>query len=103
MVYGDMGGGTTDTVNVFMAAQRKHAAAENDGAVKNENQPVSSPTDTAQYTITPTIIKPSTDTSTSGFVARKDSIYVNNDTKTAPVQVFTIGPAKEKAEKKEGF
>jgi hypothetical protein len=101
MIYADKGSDKTDTVSVFMPAKNKQSAAENNAVVKNENPPVSSFTDTAQYTITPTIIKPSTDTSASGFVARKDSIYVNNDAKTAPVQVFTIGPAKEKAEKKE--
>jgi len=99
MIYADHGNDKTDTVNVFMPAQKKQS--ENNAVAENENAPVSSSTDTAQYTITPTIIKPSTDTSASGFVARKDSIYVNNDAKTAPVQVFTIGPAKEKAEKKE--
>jgi len=99
MIYADHGNDKTDTVNVFMPAQKKQS--ENNAVAENENAPVSSSTDTAQYTITPTIIKPSTDTSASGFVARKDSIYVNNDAKTASVQVFTIGPAKEKAEKKE--
>lgn len=99
MIYADNGNDKTDTVNVFMPAAKKQS--ENNAVAKNENAPVSSSTDTAQYTITPTIIKPSTDTSASGFVARKDSIYVNNDAKTAPVQVFTIGPAKEKDEKKE--
>jgi hypothetical protein len=99
MIYADHGNDKTDTVNVFMPAQKKQS--ENNAVAENENAPVSSSTDTAQYTITPTIIKPSTDTSASGFVARKDSIYVNNDAKTAPVQVFTIGPSKEKDEKKE--
>lgn len=99
MVYADQSTDKTDTVNVLMPAQNKQAA--NNAVAENENAPISSSTDTAQYTITPTIIKPSTDTSASGFIARKDSIYVNNDAKTAPVQVFTIGPAKEKAEKKE--
>jgi hypothetical protein len=99
MIYADNGNDKTDTVNVFMPAQKKQS--ENNTVAKNENAPVSSSTDTAQYTITPTTINPSIDTSASGFVARKDSIYVNNDAKTAPVQVFTIGPAKEKDEKKE--
>lgn len=99
MIYADNGNDKTDTVDVFMPAQKKQS--ENNAVAKKEIAPVSSSTDTAQYTITPTIIKPSTDTSSSGFVARKDSIYVNNDAKTAPVQVFTIGPAKEKTEKKE--
>jgi len=101
MIYADNDSDKTDTVSVFMPAQNKQSSDEINPVAKNENQPASSFTDTAQYTITPTIIKPSTDTSASGFVARKDSIYVNNDAKTAPVQVFTIGPAKEKTEKKE--
>ncbi|MGN6531039.1 MAG: DUF4476 domain-containing protein [Ginsengibacter sp.] len=100
MIYTDSNTDKTDTVQVFMPAQKEQSVTDNTIVTKKENQPVSSFTDTSQYTITPTVIKPATDTSASGFVARKDSIYVNNDSKTAPVQVFTIGPVKENKEKK---
>jgi hypothetical protein len=97
MMYADIDNDKTDTVRVFIPAQKNQNVADNNS--KNQNQPVSSFTDTTKYTITPTVIKPATDTSASGFVARKDSIYVNNESKTAPVQVFTIGPAKGNKEK----
>jgi len=100
IIYADSNKDKTDTVNVFIPSQKEQSVAQNSEAAKNENPTVSSFTDTSQYTITPTVIKPNTDTSASGFVARKDSIYKDNDSKTAPVQVFTIGPAKEKKEKK---
>ncbi len=102
MMYTDSNNDKTDTVNVFIPAQKEQSATDNNTVTKTQNQPVSSFTDTSNYTITPTVIKPATDTSTSGFVARKDSIYVNNNSKTAPVQVFTIGPVKENKEKKTG-
>lgn len=102
MIYADNNTDKTDTVSVFIPAQNKQSVAQNNETAKKENPPVSSFADTSQYTITPTVVKPTTDTSASGFVARKDSIYVNDDSKTAPVQVFTIGPAKERKEKKTG-
>jgi hypothetical protein len=98
MMYSDSNNDKKDTIRVFIPTQKNQSVVDNN--TKNENPPVSSFADTSQYTITPTVIKPSTDSSTSGFVARKDSIYVNNDSKTAPVQVFTIGPAKENTDKK---
>jgi hypothetical protein len=100
MMYADSNNDKTDTVRVFIPAEKEKSVVENNAVAKNENQPVLSFTDTSKYTITPTVIPPATDTSASGFVARKDSIYVNNDSKTAPVQVFSIGPVKESSEKK---
>jgi len=119
MIYSDKNPGKTDTVSVFMPSQNVPAETGN-AAEQNKNQVVSSISDKknadsslvekdqksdassfnqkTDYTITPTPVKPGKDS--AGFVYRKDSVTTNTDTKTRPVQVFTIGPAKDEHSKK---
>ncbi len=107
MVYADENGNKTDTVRIFIPAEREQNVATSE-TTKNDNfdftannPPSNSPVDTSQLTITPTIIN--TNKEKDGFVLRKDTISVAADSakigKTAPEQVFYIGPKeKEKSE-----
>lgn len=116
MLYSDKNPDKTDTVSVFIPSPKE----ENTTVVEKKNADISSSTvpekntDTtatenknagfpssaanADYTITPTVVASSKDS--TGFVFRKDSIATNDETKTRPVQVFTIGPVKDKGEKR---
>jgi hypothetical protein len=115
MLYSDKSQDKTDTVSVFIPspkdenttiAEKKNAGISsstvpeknNDSAVtKNKNEGNSSSTGSIDYTITPTVTSSKDST---GFVFRKDSITTTDETKTRPVQVFNIGPAKDKGEKR---
>jgi len=101
MVYSDK----KDTVRVFMPSGQEQSIADSK-ATKNDNfdftagnNPANTPPDTS-LTITPTVVKP--EKKKSGFVLRKDTIAMAADSvgmaKTAPEQVFYIGP-KEKVKK----
>ena len=95
MVYADKNNQKTDTVGVFIPSPAEQIdASEKDSVIGNKNANVSSFTDSIKFTITPTVVSQEKDT--SGFVFRKDSIALNKDSNTSPVQVFVIGPAKEK-------
>jgi len=95
MVYEDKNSQKADTVSIFIPSPGEQiAATENDSVGRNKNANVSSFTDSIKFTITPTVVNQEKDT--SGFVFRKDSIALNKDSNTSPVQVFVIGPAKEK-------
>ena len=95
MVYADKNNEKTDTVRVFIPSPDEQIAATgNNSAAGNKNDSISSFTDSVKFTITPTVVKPEKDT--SGFVFRKDSLALNKDSNTNPVQVFVIGPAKKK-------
>ncbi|MDE3184968.1 MAG: DUF4476 domain-containing protein [Bacteroidota bacterium] len=107
MVYADNNGNETDTVRVFIPAAQELPNTSS-GKTKNENfdfsankNPGNSSVDTSQLTITPTIVKP--EDKKAGFVLRKDTISMSNDssnvTKTAPEQVFYIGPQEKDEEK----
>jgi hypothetical protein len=98
MLYSDTDADKTDTISVFIPAQNDAAPQEETKAVvENKNADNSAPAAQVQtdFTITPTVIKPAKEN--SGFVFRKDSVVENNEPENRPVQVFTIGPAKEKA------
>ena len=114
MLYADKNPDKTDTVSVFMQnpepESEKSAVDENKTAVisssavdtanapisgsENKNQLIPSSTEKTESTSTPSAAK-----DTSGFVFRKDSI-TTSDSNTRPVQVFTIGPSKDKRDKK---
>ncbi len=107
MVYADTNGNTSDTVRIFMPAEKKQLAADSEATNKENfdfastNNAGNTSVDTSQLTITPTIIKPGHEK--KGFVLRKDTITMAADSagigKTAPEQVFYIGPKdKEKNE-----
>lgn len=109
MLYADSIGNSKDTVNIFIPGGKPAVPIDslnNDSAeakaAKSKNQDISSFTDSAGLTITPTMPNRSNE-SNNGFVLRKDSITTKTNTVTAPEQVFIIGPQKEKknAEKKE--
>ena len=95
MVYADKNNRKTDTVSVFIPSPAEQIdASGNDSIIANKNANISSFTDSVKFTITPTVVKQEKDT--SGFVFRKDSIALNKDSNISPVQVFVIGPAKNK-------
>ena len=109
MLYADSSGNSKDTVNIFIPGEKPAVSVDslnNDSAkaqmAKSKNQDISSFTDSAHLTITPTVPNQNND-SNNGFVLRKDSITTKTNTVTAPEQVFIIGPQKEKknSEKKE--
>lgn len=98
MVYADGRGDKSDTVKVLMPAEKERSTAEEtkkdnfDFSANSKAQEASA--DTSQFTITPTIVKPGDEK--KGFVLRKDTIATAADSaaegKTAPEQVFYIGP-----------
>jgi hypothetical protein len=92
MLYADTNSDQTDTVSVFIPSENISATEENKEIAENKNPDISSSTGEIQYTITPTVVKPKEDE--KGFVFRKDTTASNDDLKTRPVQVFTIGPVK---------
>lgn len=99
MIYADHNGNDNDTVRVFMPLAKKDIPAEsettNNGNSDRPSNKIYPPVDTS-LTITPTIIKPENEQ--KGFVMRKDTLSVATDSasvnqsKTAPEQVFYIGP-----------
>lgn len=102
MLYSDSSGNTKDTVNIFIPVENTALAADssNTDSAKEElaeskNHDISSFTDSAGLTITPTVIEKDKENN-SGFVMRKDSIATNTEAGVAPTQVFIIGPEKEK-------
>jgi hypothetical protein len=116
LLYSDKNSDKTDTVSVFIPApnqgnttlvEKKNADIssspvpeknKDSAATENKNAGIPSSTGNADYTITPTAGTSSKDS--TGFVFRKDSVTTTDETKTRPVQVFTIGPAKDKSEKR---
>src|SRR5665213_1633484 len=109
MLYADSSGNSKDTVNIFIPGEKPAVSVDslnNDSAkaqvAKSKNQDISSFTDSAGLTITPTMPNQNNE-SNNGFVLRKDSITTKTNTVTAPEQVLIIGPQKEKknSEKKE--
>ena len=103
MVYADGSGDKSDTVKVLMPAGKELSGADSEATKKDSfdfsanNSRGNTSGDTSQFTITPTIEKPSNEK--KGSVLRKDTIATAADSategKTAPEQVFYIGP-KEK-------
>jgi hypothetical protein len=95
MVYSDK----KDTVRVFMPSEENQSTADSK-ATKNDNFDFTGSNNSANtspdtsLTITPTVVKP--ENKKSGFVLRKDTIATATDSagmaKTAPEQVFYIGP-----------
>lgn len=97
MLYSDTNSDKTDTVSVFIPSQNAVTSADEAKAVvenKNLDTSASSTPVETGFTITPTVTHPVKDS--NGFVFRKDSV-VEDEPKSQPVQVFTIGPSKEKA------
>jgi hypothetical protein len=105
MIYADHNGNDNDTVRVFMPLAKKDipagSKATNNGNSDRPSNKIYSSADTS-LTITPTIIKPENEQ--KGFVMRKDTLSVATDSasvdpsKTAPEQVFYIGPEEKNKE-----
>ncbi len=105
MIYADASGDKSDTVRVFMPAEKDQSAKDSEATNKDNfdfsanNNAYNTSVDTSQLTITPTIIKSGNEK--KGFVLRKDTIATAADSaaigKTASEQVFYIG-TKEKKE-----
>ena len=103
MVYADENGNKTDTVRVFIPAEKDQSATASE-ATNNDNfnfTQNNNAADTAQLTITPTVVKSNKEK--KGFVLRKDTVSMAADSagiaKTAPEQVFYIGPGSKEKEK----
>ncbi len=100
MMYADSSENKIDTVLIFIPLQKDQPLAtskptNNDNFDFTANEKSNnSATDSSGFTITPTIIKPGSEK--KGFVLRKDTFASGNDSaaKTAPEQVFYIGPKK---------
>lgn len=109
MLYADASGNSTDTIEVFMSTPKKANPDSAFTAIDSNRtnskdfdftgDKTSSPAavDTSQLTITPTPID--SGNKKSGFFLRTDSISDSThsgDAKTAPEQVFYIGPNEKK-------
>lgn len=95
LVYTDNEGGKIDTIRALIHLDNVDFPSSG----KIEKQDISSFADTG-YTITPTKISSDNTDQSTGFKARQDSIFQKSESKTAPVQVFTIGPAKDQKQDK---
>jgi len=102
LVYADRNGDDHDTVRVFIPSNHDSASKptnNNNVDFAQNNKPGQTTPDTAQLTITPTVIEPEKES--TGFVLRKDTISAAADSEsvskpqTAPEQVFYIGPEKK--------
>ena len=100
MMYGDSNENKLDTVLVFMPLDKNKLPA-NSEPTNNDNfnftatkKSNNSTTDTSNFTFTSREIKPEKEK--SGIVLRNDNVPVQHDSagKTAPEQVFYIGPKK---------
>ena len=98
MMYEDRNGNKLDTVLVFIPIDKNKLIAtseptnnDNFNFTKNSN---SSKTDTSNFAFTSTEIKPENEK--TGIVLRNNNVTVQKDSagKTAPEQVFYIGPKK---------
>jgi hypothetical protein len=106
LIYADRNGQDKDTVRVFMPSVKSDSSSNSEATNNNnfdfaENKNVvKNSVDTSQLTITPTIIEPEKEQ--TGFVLREDTPSAAADsetvtkTKTAPEQVFYIGPKEKK-------
>ncbi|MEO8820396.1 MAG: DUF4476 domain-containing protein [Ginsengibacter sp.] len=100
MMYADSSDNKLDTVLVYIPLEKNQPAANSeptkkdnfDSAAKKKSD--NSVADSSGSTITPTGVKP--DTEKTGFVLRNDTVSVDNNSagKTAPEQIFYIGPKK---------
>lgn len=108
MIYADRNGSDKDTVRVFMPLANREIpdeskATNNDNFNLPENKKEVYASNDTSLTITPTIIKPENEK--KGFVMRKDDLASATDSasvnKTAPEQVFYIGPKDKNKERPE--
>ncbi len=100
LMYGDSNGNKLDTVLVFIPLQKNQIIApskptNNDNFDFTANKKANnSNTDTSNFTAASTVIKPGNEKAVT--VLRNDNVPAQNDStgKTAPEQVFYIGPKK---------
>lgn len=101
MMYADSSENKLDTVLVFIPLEKNQSIATSESTNNDHfdststKKPENSLADSSGFTITPTVIKPNDEK--EGFILRKDTLSNENDSsaKTAPEQVFYIGPKKD--------